>query len=506
MMRKFGAAALAATLLSTTALHAVTADEVWAEWQQQYAAYGFKGTTGSQVRQGDTLVLSDVHLSNASDDKKVDLTIPELRMRETGNDTVEVTLSREMTGKVGGSTSTGEPLELDLHVTQTDTRILVSGTDANRRYEYTAPVVVIDMTQPAVPGTTESGAVDLTKAQPAIAMQITASGSEGEQRYEKGSEQRVVASGTVQSVQFAMTTHDTTEAGAREVKLRGDIADVKSESTTVTPLDATFEDMNAAMAQGLVRSNGSATYGASTWTVETTGEDGLTTVSGTADSGDFTVAVAPEGVRYAMTTQASKVKVELPGMPLPFSGALETAQFDVSFPMRKSDAPQPYSGKIGLKNLTLSDEVWAIVDPRNNLPHTPATLTLDLDGTARPLTDLFSPEAAAQEQMPVEFDSLNISGLQLTALGADLTGHGALTFGRGPEGETVPEGAMDLRLAGGNGLMDNLTAMQLVPQDQMMFVRMMLGLYAVAAGDDLYTSKIEFKSGGEILANGQRIR
>jgi hypothetical protein len=40
----------------------------------------------------------------------------------------------------------------------------------------------------------------------------------------------------------------------------------------------------------------------------------------------------------------------------------------------------------------------------------------------------------------------------------------------------------------------------------MMFVGMMLGLYAVPAGDDLYTSKIEFKSGGEILANGQRIR
>jgi hypothetical protein len=73
-------------------------------------------------------------------------------------------------------------------------------------------------------------------------------------------------------------------------------------------------------------------------------------------------------------------------------------------------------------------------------------------------------------------------------------------------GMPMPLGAIDLKLVGANGLMDKLVTMGLMPQDQAMFARMMMGLYAVPAGEDEMTSKIEFKEGGEILANGQRIQ
>jgi hypothetical protein len=67
-------------------------------------------------------------------------------------------------------------------------------------------------------------------------------------------------------------------------------------------------------------------------------------------------------------------------------------------------------------------------------------------------------------------------------------------------------GAIDLTLTGANKLMDNLVAAGLVPEDQIMGARMMLGLFAVPTGDDAMASKIEFKEDGGIYANGQRIQ
>ena len=499
MARKFWAGAIAASLLSTTAAQALTADAVWAAWQKQYASYGFTVVTGEQSRAGDTLSLRDVQLSSKTGQDELQLAVPEVRLREQGDGTVEVTLSREITGTSRSAPPAGEPMEMALHVTQTDAKAVVSGTEDQMVYHLTAPVAVMDMQQ-VLPPTTE-GATDLSKAAP-MAMQVTASGIEGNYRLGSAAGQQIDSDFTVKSVQMTL---DSPNAGdGTSLKMRGDLADLASHSNTFTPEGTSVEDLGAALAKG-ARASGSAKYGVSTWMVETTGEKGVTTLNGSAESGDLNMVLAPDAFRYGGTSTAAKVKVQMPGMPMPFSADLAAAQFDVSLPMRKSDTPEPFLGKLNLSELRLSDEVWGLFDPEAKLPRTPATLTLDIGGTAHPLLDLFSPEAAQQQGLPLRFDTVTLNKLQLIAAGADLSGAGAVSFDNAAE-PPMPEGSVDLRLAGANGLMDNLAALKLVPQDQMMFVRMMLGLYAVPAGDDLYTSKIEFKSGGEILANGQRIR
>ena len=68
-------------------------------------------------------------------------------------------------------------------------------------------------------------------------------------------------------------------------------------------------------------------------------------------------------------------------------------------------------------------------------------------------------------------------------------------------------GALDLSLVGGVALLDKLVAMGLVPQDQAMGARMMMGLFTVPGeGEDSLTSRIEFTEEGGILANGQQIK
>ena len=173
--------------------------------------------------------------------------------------------------------------------------------------------------------------------------------------------------------------------------------------------------------------------------------------------------------------------------------------------------------KLGLTlgDFTMSDLIWGIFDPGGQLPRDPATIALDLGGKAKLFYDLFDPEqmeaVESEGAIPGEINALDINGLTVRAAGAELTGEGAFTFDNTDfetyDGMPAPDGAVDLKLTGANGLLDTLIAMGLVPEDQAMGVRMMMGLFAVPGeGEDSLTSKIEVKGDGQILANGQRIK
>ena len=94
----------------------------------------------------------------------------------------------------------------------------------------------------------------------------------------------------------------------------------------------------------------------------------------------------------------------------------------------------------------------------------------------------------------------------LSLAGANLTGTGSLDFNNdGPV--PMPAGTINLMLVGGNGLLDTLVEMGLVPEEQAMGARMMLGMFARPGdGEDTLVSEITFQEDGAILANGQRIR
>jgi hypothetical protein len=164
---------------------------------------------------------------------------------------------------------------------------------------------------------------------------------------------------------------------------------------------------------------------------------------------------------------------------------------------------------------TLPDQLWSMFDPGAQLPRDPATLLIDLSGKGRLFFDLLDPEQVERmedsETAPGEVESLTLHDLTLDVAGATLTGEGAFTFDQSDTesfgGAPAPEGALDLRLVGGNGLLDKLIAMGLVPQDQATGVRMMMGLFArPGPGEDELVSKIEVTEDGQVLANGQRIK
>ena len=118
--------------------------------------------------------------------------------------------------------------------------------------------------------------------------------------------------------------------------------------------------------------------------------------------------------------------------------------------------------------------------------------------------------AALGEAPPGEIHSLVVTELRANVAGAALTGAGSFTFDNTDlttfEGVPAPTGKIDLKLIGGNGLMDKLVAMGLLSEEDVMGARMMLSMFANAGpGEDELNSTLEFKDKG-FFANGQQLQ
>lgn len=482
--------ALVVTLLGTTALHAdVTAEEVWKNWSDSYTAMGYKIAVGAQDKSGDTLTLRDVVMTADLPEGKTTLTIPELDLEEQDGE-VEVTLSEEITGEatvIEGETTTTFAYKLR----QSDLAVTVSGVPENMAYAIAAPELVLELDAVEADG----------KALP-LKLQATLSDTEGSYKVEIGAARTFLSDFTSAGLRGTVSGADP-ESGAT-FNMSGDVADLKLSGKMVLPEGVLNTDLGPALAGGMAM-DVVASYGAGTYAVDGDSPDGPFKVTSAAESGEFSMAMSKDGISYRAGGKGTTVDMTAPDLPFPVSLSLDEALMDFAFPVTAQDKAVPFGAVVRLVGLSVSDEVWNMFDPGEQLPRDPATLIVDLSGALRPLADLFSTEATTAGAPPVEMEELNINEVKVSAVGAELTGTGKATFDNS-QGIPMPLGSVDLKLAGFNGLMDKLVAMGLVPEDQMMFARMMLGLYAVPTGDDEMSSKIEFKAGGEIYANGQRVQ
>jgi hypothetical protein len=276
---------------------------------------------------------------------------------------------------------------------------------------------------------------------------------------------------------------------------------------------ANNDDLSQALAMGF-RVDSQFSHGRARYRVDT--EDpmqGRVIVAGESASGTLSVRLDTDGMSYGGSSTGLSLAVEAVAMPLPdLSATIAETGFNLTMPLQQSDTPQDFGLLLRLKDLALSNTIWNLADPGSILPRDPATFVIDLAGKANWLVNILDP-ATAQGPMdgaPGEVHSLDIRSVELAAGGARLTGSGAFTFDNTDtdsfDGMPRPEGAVDLRLAGGNGLIQKLAQMGLLPPDQVMAAQMMLGLFARPTGEpDVLTSRIEVTPDGALVANGQRL-
>jgi hypothetical protein len=272
----------------------------------------------------------------------------------------------------------------------------------------------------------------------------------------------------------------------------------------------------AGMLQAGMDVSGTMSGGNSTLTMDI--EDpinGNVAIATAAESSTLAVDTSADGVSYAGTRQAMTISVQPPQFPFLLSFAMDNAAFNISAPVMKSDTPQNFALGLNLADFTMSNMIWGMINPQGTLPRDPATISLDLNGTATMLADYLdlqnSNQSFSTKDTPAQLETVNLNSLIIDALGARLTGNGVATFDNSdPDadpGMLKPTGAIDLKLVGGNTLLDKLVEAGLLPAQTVMGARMMMGMFAVPGdGEDTLQSKLEFTRSGAILANGQRIK
>ena len=279
------------------------------------------------------------------------------------------------------------------------------------------------------------------------------------------------------------------------------------------PLSGDMEDIAGMLAAGFAVDGGFEYTGGGNTMIDATSPEGAFFSESSSSSGKIAVKMGTEGLTYDVAQTDARINMRVPDIPLPISLEMAEAGFNITMPLAPSETEQDFAFGFTMGDFTISDVIWGIFDPAGQLPRDPATLSLDLTGKAKMLVDIFDPaQAAALDSggVPGELNALNINKILLSAVGANVSGSGAFTFDNSDtasfDGLPKPQGALDVRVEGVNALMDTLVSMGLLPEDQAMGARMMMGLFGVPQGDDVLTSKIEVNEAGHVLANGQRLR
>ena len=292
------------------------------------------------------------------------------------------------------------------------------------------------------------------------------------------------------------------------------------EGTTDLPADMTAvsmsQDMGALLDAGFTL-DADLTYGVSGYAMSQSGGQAAGTdfsFESSGESGRLGVVMSREevgydlggrGIRYVYTGSGSPVeRIEV---------GLDETDFAVRLPAGATEEARPVLLRMMFGGLTLNEEVWALFDPEARLPRDPANFMLTLDGQARLAAGLFDTEAQEELAMtgeePGEVERADVE-MSFDALGASISADGSFTFDNDLEtfgGFPAPTGRIVIEAMGIDALLDTVTDMGLVPPDQLMPARMMLGLFARPDDSGGYTSEIEVDGAtGSVTANGQRLR
>ena len=495
--------AVLAILAGTGAFADVTPEEVWQNWQDMSTSAGQTITAASAARDGDTLVVEGVTISYDKDGTSFTSTIDQIDFADNGDGSVDVTTSDsyEMSLKAPAAAEIdgAVPTDLKITLTQTDMVVTASGSVETLNYEFAGP----SMTMKFAPGDAAA------EAQGSFDVALT--DLSGKYLVEGDDAAKKVTS------DFAVKTMTLTGAGKDAVAktdgtFTATIADVAGNTNGNILGAAEMADLAKAL-QGGFAVNGNFSHGAMTFDMAVTEDGKPTKISGASEGGDMSFVMDATHLQFGAGGKALNLMIASADLPFPeLKLGYQEAAFNMLMPVGKTDAPADFAFLTKLVGFTISDEVWGMFDPAGSLPHDPATVIIDTKGKVTMTTDLFDEAAMAAlgEAPPGDLNALDVTQLKASVAGAELTGAGAFTFDNTDKttfpGVPLPTGKMDLKLTGGNTLLDKLVAMGLLPQDQAMGFKMMVSMFANSAPDkDEMTSTLEFKDKG-FYANGQKLQ
>jgi hypothetical protein len=497
--------ALALVLAADAARAAVTPEEVWTNWQALVASAGQELTFDTAAKTGDTLDVTGL-LMTYKDDLGGSFTASIDKMSFAGNadGTVAVTMSESYPLTMAFPADTEGPSAMKLTVNQPGLLITAGGSATETKYDFAAPTVSVVLDEVK----DQAGAVMDTEAS------VTLTESVASYLVAQSGETTALDS-SFSAKSLTLNLAGTDPAGPGDEIAAGTVTVSLSDLAGSTKGNLLGAEIMANMATALnsgFTSDTAMSFGAMSINADISEAAGPTSLKGLATGGGFVLAVDKSRVNYGTSLTGASFTVSGAEIPFPevVVGFAESA-FNVLIPASKSDTPQDFAFLTKVVDLTISDDVWGLFDPAATLSREPATFILDTKGTGRWLQDIMDPEVQMDGvEPPGELNSLDLTQLLVKAAGAEVGATGGLTFDNSDlvtfQGMPKPTGSINVDIKGVNKLIDNLIAMGLLPDDQAMGARMMLGMFTrPGAAPDEVTSVIEFKDGG-LFANGQQLQ
>ncbi len=495
-----GSTALVLLFATGAVRAAVTPEDVWTAWKTMAGNYGETLSAGSESRQGDTLVVKDIALSMDQAGAKVAGTLGEVRFKDRGDGTVEITASDSYTMTVDTPEVDGRsPAHMAVDVAMPGMSTIASGTPDAMSFALDAPDIKLHVA---------GGPTDPAKGSLLLDLAMTGtSGTYGLAKADKGQS----VDYRMDSKSAAISSHIVDPTQKTDVTFKLTLADLAATSSGVYLGASEMSDLTAALNAGF-KVNSDVTYGAGSYEVTSVQEGAPTKVSGQVASGEFGMAMDKSHFQIVSGSKGVTVAIDSAAMPIPgLGGGFGEFAFNLLVPLEKSDTPKEFDLLLKLVDLKVSDTIWGMIDAGSALPHDPATVVVDLKGTATLTADLT--DKGAQEAMggtpPGELNSLDVNALQVKAAGAEVTGGGGLTFDNSDmtsfNGVPAPTGKLAFKATGVMGLIDKLVSMGVVAQDQAMQGKMMLGMFATPGdGPDTLVSTVEF-DGKTMSINGMEM-
>lgn len=499
--------ALALVLSSTAAYADLTAAQVWGDWRDYMQGLGYNVTANETAGSGRLDVDGiSVTIPMGAEMGAMTMTMGALGFVENGDGTVDVVMADDMPMSVGFTPEGEDPVTIKMTYTQTGQKMTASGSPEALTYSYAAETLGVILNEVTAEGeTVGNDQIRATMTMNNVASQSTMT---------MGDLRNYVQTMTTGAVTLDVSANPPEEVDG-ELDFKGQLASMTFQGTSAVPdsiADAT--DPKALLDAGFAF-DGTFEFGAGSSNFMFRERSTNAMVQTSSDGGSLSAAMSPDGLSYGGAQQNVSVNMQLPDLPFPVSFAMAESGFNLAMPIAKADTPQDFALGFNLTNFTMADMIWGIFDPSGQLPRDPATVALDLSGKAKLLVDIMDPMAIAEMEnsgaVPGEINSLDVNSLVVDAVGARLTGEGAITFDNTDlttiPGMPKPVGNINLDLAGANGLLDKIQAMGFIGQEEVMGARMMMGLFGVPGdGPDTLKSTIAFGEDGSISANGQRIR
>jgi hypothetical protein len=486
---------LAAMMSGSVAFADVTAVQVWEDWKEQMGIYGQNGVTiGDESVSGGTVTVSDIGISISDNDADITADLGTIVFEENGDGTVSITMSETYPISINGSDGS-----VKMSISQSGMSVIASGDPDALQYDISADRYAFEVDEITENGKTVEGDI-----------RFVGNGLAGSYSTAKSDMRNLSYDMTINSLDVLVDVTDPDTSGT--FLLSGKIDGLAADADIAMPLDTNLENPEDIFAAGFDM-NGSYSLRASNYLFNAN-DDG-DTVSGTVSTGNGNVSFNLDAGNMGYTALLSDMAIFAETSELPFPINISLAEYGANFqmPLSKSDKPSDFAFGLNLSDVTVNDEIWMMGDPAGVLPRDPATVKFDLTGTAKMFFDMMDPDQAEEMAMagaPGELHSLQLNDLKLAIAGAEVTGAGAMTFDNSDmstiPGFPRPEGDVTVNISGANQLIDSLVSMGLLPEDQAMMGRMMMGMFARTTGDDQLSSTIEFNQEGHILANVQRIK